>query len=135
VNINQWYGIAVSKVKKEKSMNVFNSETDRNIVIVRDARTGLLGAVVCPTEEFCSVVFENGEWIHFAESETSPISRTLKTDRTMADLVKVGEAVYARPQIPPGKIPDDAQQKYVEAALGAINDFRQRYVEAAPPEH
>ena len=103
-------------------MNIFlNSETVGNIVIVRDASTGLLGAVVCPSEEFCSVVFENGEWIHFVESETSPLS----TDRTMSELEIVGEAVYARPHIPLGKIPDDAQEKYVEAALSAINAFKQ----------
>ena len=102
-------------------MNIFlNSETVGNIVIVRDASTGLLGAVVCPSEEFCSVVFENGEWIHFVESETSPLS----TDRTMSELEDVGEAVYASPQIP-RKIPDDAQEKYVEAALSAINAFKQ----------
>lgn len=104
-------------------MNIFlNSETVGNIVIVRDASTGLLGAVVCPSEEFCSVVFENGEWIHFIKSETSPLSKTLKTDRTMSELEVVGEAVYASPQIP-RKIPDDAQEKYVEAALSAINSF------------
>jgi hypothetical protein len=106
-------------------MNLMNSETDGNVVIVMDDKTGLLGAVVCPSKEFCSVVFENGEWIHFVESETSPLSKTLKTDRTMSELEIVGEAVYARPNIPPGKIPDDAQEKYVEAALSAINAFKQ----------
>ena len=101
-------------------MNSLTS-TDGSIVIVKDSETGLLGAVVCPSKEFCNVVFENGEWIHFVESETSPLS----TDRTMSELEIVGEAVYARPHIPPGKIPDDAQEKYVEAALSAINAFKQ----------
>ena len=101
-------------------MNPLTS-TDGSIVIVKDSETGLLGAVVCPSKEFCNVVFENGEWIHFVESETSPLS----TDRTMSELEIVGEAVYARPHIPPGKIPDDAQEKYVEAALSAINAFKQ----------
>ena len=106
-------------------MNLMNSETDGNVVIVMDDKTGLLGAVVCPSKEFCGVVFENGEWIHFVESETSPLSKTLKTDRTMSELEIVGEAVYARPHIPSGKISDDAQEKYVEAALSAINAFKQ----------
>ena len=101
-------------------MNPLTS-TDGSIVIVKDSETGLLGAVVCPSKEFCNVVFENGEWIHFVESETSPLS----TDRTMSELEIVGEAVYARPHIPPRKIPDDAQEKYVEAALSAINAFKQ----------
>ena len=100
-------------------MNPLTS-TDGSIVIVKDSETGLLGAVVCPSKEFCNVVFENGEWIHFVESETSPLS----TDRTMSALEIVGEAVFARPQIP-RKIPDDAQEKYVEAALSAINAFKQ----------
>ena len=105
-------------------MNLMNSETDGNVVIVMDDKTGLLGAVVYPSKEFCSVVFENGEWIHFVESETSPLSKTLKTDRTMSELDIVGEAVFDRPHIP-RKIPDDAQEKYVEAALSAINAFKQ----------
>lgn len=101
-------------------MNAMTTNNGR-IVIVKDSETGLLGAVVCPSKEFCNVVFENGEWIHFVESETSPLS----TDRTMSELEIVGEAVYARPHIPPRKIPDDAQEKYVEAALSAINAFKQ----------
>ncbi|MHB1286983.1 MAG: hypothetical protein ACYCYP_10590 [Leptospirales bacterium] len=62
-------------------MNLLTSK-DGNTVIVKDSKTGLLRAVVCPEEKFCSVVFENGEWIHFVESETSPLSEALKTERT-----------------------------------------------------
>ena len=106
-------------------MNPLTS-TDGNIVIVKDSETGLLGAVVCPSEEFCSVVFENGEWIHFVESETSPLSETLKTDRTMSELDIVGEAVYTSPKAAPnGEIPADIQQRYVEAALEALKTFQE----------
>ena len=102
-------------------MNSLTS-TDGSIVIVKDSETGLLGAVVCPANG--SVVFEDGNWVDFVESETSPLSKTLKTDRTMSELDIVGEAVFDRPHIP-RKIPDDAQEKYVEAALSAINAFKQ----------
>lgn len=95
-----------------------------NIVIVKDKETGLLGAVVCPQEAFCSVVFENGEWIHFVESETYPLSETLKTDRTMDELDIVGEAVFLSPVGGPGWRLEDGQRQYIEAALASINLFK-----------
>ncbi|WP_156182916.1 hypothetical protein [Leptospirillum sp. Group II 'CF-1'] len=102
-----------------------NAENGK-IVIVKDTETGLLGAVVCPSKEFCSVVFEDGTWVHFVESEISPLSKTLKTDRTMSELDIVGEAVFAPIRIEPfGEIPADAQEKYVEAALASVNLFRE----------
>ncbi len=102
-----------------------NSQTDGNIVIVKDSETGLLGAVVNPTEEFCSVVFENGEWIDFIKSDISLAAVRLRTTRKMTDLVKIGEAVFAPPRIEPdGKIPADIQQKYVEAALVSLGSFK-----------
>jgi hypothetical protein len=38
---------------------------NRKVVIVKDSEPRLPGAVFCPMEEFCSVVFEGGTWIHF----------------------------------------------------------------------
>jgi hypothetical protein len=85
------------------------TSTDGNIVIVKDSKTGLLGAVVCP-EGTRGVVFEDGEWV---------------VDTTTKNLVKVGEAVYDPPRIEPfGKIPADIQQRYVEAALAALAAFK-----------
>ena len=104
-------------------MNAMTTNNGR-IVIVKDSETGLLGAVVCPEEEFCSVVFENGEWIHFVKSESSPAAVSLKTKRKMDDLVKIGEAVFALPPYE-RKIPADIQQKYVEAALKSISLFKE----------
>lgn len=116
----------ISKLQKGEILNTMTAK-DGNISIVKDGNTGLIGAVVCPSENFCSVVFENGDWIHFLKSETSffsLLSKTLKTKRTMNELVKIGEAVFDSPPIEPsGKIPPDIQQKYVEAALSALKTF------------
>ena len=103
-------------------MNAMTTENGK-IAIVKDSETGLLGAVVHPAENFCSVVFEDGAWIFFVESKDSPIAVSLKTERTTDDLVKIGEAVFAPPPYE-RKIPADIQEKYVEAALAAIKVFR-----------
>ena len=104
-------------------MNAMTTENGK-IAIVKDSETGLLGAVVCPMEEFCSVVFEDGTWIHFAKSENSPVAVSLKTKRKMDDLVKIGEAVFVSPAIG-RKIPADAQKKYVVAALEVLKTFQE----------
>lgn len=104
-------------------MNAMTTENGK-IAIVKDSETGLLGAVVCPMEEFCSVVFEDGTWIHFAKSENSPVAVSLKTKRKMDALVKIGEADFASPPYE-RKIPADIQQKYVEAALKSISLFKE----------
>lgn len=90
-------------------METMTSEHGK-IVIVKDVETGLLGAVICP-EGGRGVVFEDGEWI---------------VDTKEKNLQKVGEAAFRRPfQYEPfGKIPSDAQQKYVEAALEALKTFQ-----------
>jgi len=84
---------------------------DGKIAIVKDSETGLLGAVVCPMEEFCSVVFEDGEWV---------------VNTRKKDLRKVGETTFRKPfpYEPFGKFPEDAQQKYIESALESIKNFR-----------
>jgi hypothetical protein len=104
-------------------MNTMTANNGK-IVIVKDSETGLLGAVVCPMEEFCSVVFGDGTWIHFAKSENSPVAVSLKTKRKMDALVKIGEADFAPPPYE-RKIPADIQQKYVEAALKSISLFKE----------
>ncbi len=91
-------------------MTQMNSETNGKVIIVKDQGTGRLGAVVCP-EGARGVVFEDGEWV---------------VDSSKKDLIKVGEAVFAPPRIEPfGKIPADAQEKYIEAALVALKTFRE----------
>jgi len=108
---------------KENSMKAMTTENGK-IAIVKDSETGLLGAVVCPMEEFCSVVFEDGTWIHFAKSENSPVAVSLKTKRKMDALVKIGDADFVPPPYK-RKIPSDIQQKYVEAALKSISSFKE----------
>ncbi len=79
------------------------------IAIVKGIKTGFLGAVVCP-EGTRGVVFENGEWI---------------VDTREMDLQKLGEVSFSPPRIEDGVIPPNIQEKYVEAALRAINLYRE----------
>jgi len=126
VSVEEMNGaISTETGESEETPRRLNSQTNGNIVIVKDKETGLLGAVVLPTEEFCSVVFENGEWVDFVKSELSIAAARLKTTRKMADLVKVGEAGFTVPEKGPnGENLPDIQRKYVEMALGTISSFK-----------